>query len=413
MIKEYINCRLCNSLNLETVLDFNETALANSYVSKEDLDKLEFKAPLKVNKCNDCGCFQLKHTVHPDLLFKNYLYSSSTSPTLIKHFENYAKDVYKKCNLSSKSFIIDVGSNDGILLEPFKKLGVRVLGIEPAENLAKLAEQKGCPTLVTYFTKDTIKNISQYPEEFGFDQKADVITSNNCFAHIDNLKEILESVNICLKNDGYFIFENAYWLETIRGKYFDQIYHEHIFYHSIKPLVKFLNSNGFSIVDIEKNNNQGGTIRVFCQKSNYIDNQKIVRDFIEEEERFGLYMNETYKVFINDLNKLKEELLEFIYKEKENGKKIACYGAPAKATLFCKFFNLNKEIIDFIIDDSPLKQGLFLPDLHLPILDKSNLSKENIDLTIITAWNFADSIIKNNPQYKNNWMIPMPSIRIH
>lgn len=413
MIKEYSNCRLCKSSDIQVVLNFGETALANSYLSKNNLDNIEFKAPLEVFKCNNCGSFQLKHTVDKDLLFKNYLYSSSTSPSLVKHFENYAKDVYKKCNLSSKSFVIDVGSNDGILLEPFKKLGVQVLGIEPAQNLAEIAHKKDCPTLVAYFTKETIQNIEKYSEKFSFNKKADVITSNNCFAHIDDLKEILESVNICLKDDGYFIFENAYWLETIKGKYFDQIYHEHIFYHSIKPLVNFLNTNGFSIVDIEKNTNQGGTIRVFCQKRKYIENNKIIFEFIKEEEKFGLYENEIYKVFINNLDNLKKEILHLIKLEKENGKKIACYGAPAKATLFCKFFNLNKNLIDFIVDDSPFKQGLYLPDLHLPILDKSFLLKNNIDCIIITAWNFSDSIIKNNLQYKNKWIIPMPTIQIY
>lgn len=403
MIKEYVNCRLCESPKVEVVLNFGTTALANSYLSKDQLNESEFKAPLEVIKCNNCGCFQLKHTVDKDLLFKNYLYSSSTSPALVKHFENYAKDVYKKCNLSNNSLLIDVGSNDGILLEPFKKLGVNILGIEPAKNVADLAEQKGCKTLNAYFTKDLARSIVQ---------KADVITSNNCFAHIDDLKEILEAVHLSLKDDGYFIFENAYWLDTIRGKYFDQIYHEHIFYHSIKPLLSFLNKNGFSIVDIEKNNIQGGTIRVYCQKSKYQNNNKIALDFIEEEERFGLYENQTYDNFINELNNLKSAFLQILKIEKNNNKKIACYGAPAKATLFCKFFELNNDIIDFIIDDSPLKQGLYLPDLHLPILDKSNLCSKNIDFVIITAWNFAESIIKNNPQYKNKWIIPMPSIKI-
>lgn len=403
MIKEYSNCRLCHSDKIYTVLDFGETALANSYISRENLNTFEFKAPLEVAHCENCGSFQLKHTVDKDLLFKNYLYSSSTSPALVKHFENYAKDVYKKCNLSSNSFLIDVGSNDGILLEPFKNLGVNVLGIEPAKNVADLAEKKGCKTLNTYFTKDIAQNIKQ---------KADVITSNNCFAHIDDLKEILDAVDACLKDDGYFIFENAYWMDTIKGKYFDQVYHEHIFYHSIKPLLSFLNANGFSIVDVEKNNIQGGTIRVYCQKKQYQENKKIAYDLIKEEEDYGLYEHKTYENFTNELNNLKSAFLQILNIEKTNGKKIACYGAPAKATLFCKFFGLNSEIIDFIVDDSPLKQGLYLPDLHLPIVDKSYIIDKKIDFTIVTAWNFAESIIKNNPEYKNQWIIPMPIIKI-
>jgi len=403
MIKIYENCRLCSSSDISTVLNFGESALANSYVKKEDLDSQEFKAPLEVFKCNTCGSFQLKHTVDGDLLFKNYLYLSSASPALQKHFNEYASHVYDKCKLSKDSLVIDVGSNDGILLEPFKNLGVKVLGIEPATNVCEIARARGCETINDYFTTNLAKEIKE---------KADVVTSNNCFAHIDDLKEILSAVDACLKDDGFFVFENAYWLDTIKGKYFDQIYHEHIFYHSIKPLLKFLNSNGFSIVDIEKNNIQGGTIRVYCQKIKYTQNKQIAFDFIKQEEDFGLYDDKEYEKFLGDLNNLKSAFLQILKVEKDLGKKIACYGAPAKATLFCKFFGLNNKLIDFIVDDSPLKQGLYLPDLHIPIVDKSYISKENPDFIIVTAWNFADSIIKNNPDYKNKWIIPMPTIKI-
>lgn len=401
MIEEKHNCRLCGGL-LQTVLDFGESALANSFLKDPKAD--EFKAPLVVAKCADCHSVQLKHTVDSKALFSNYLYSSSDSPSLRKHFEDYAASLIEGYNLKPGDLVADIGSNDGVLLKPLKERGIDVLGIEPATNLAELANKNGLPTINDFFDRNTFSKIGR---------KAKAITCNNCFAHIDNLKEILLGVENLLEDDGVFVFENAYLLDTINGKYFDQIYHEHIFYHSISPLYNFLTSNGFNIVDIERNKNQGGSIRVFCKKSKSpcrILTPKVV-DLYAIENEAGLHRASRYEIFRLELEHLKSELNKLINYKLSLGQTFACYGAPAKATLFCKFFELNPSIIKFIVDDSKFKQGLYLPDTHIPIVPREKLYESNIDNVIITAWNFADSIIRSNLDYSGNWIIPMPEIR--
>jgi SAM-dependent methyltransferase len=398
------NCRLCGSERLADVLDFGATALANSYVAKEDLGKAEYTAPLVVALCHGCGCVQLRHSVHGSRLFADYLYASSESGTLQQHFTAYAKAVYQKAGLSGESLVMDIGSNDGVLLAPFKELGASVLGVEPAANLCEISRARGCPVVNAFFTPEVARSL---------ERKADLITSNNCLAHIDDLRGTVEAIHLALDEQGFFVFENAYWLASVRNKYFDQVYHEHVFYHSIRPLRKFLSSCGFTIVDVEQNEIQGGTIRVFCRKSGVCAEGPVVAQMIEEEERYGLYSESYYQAFAEDLKRLKTEIAGFVAEQRGMGKTFCGYGAPAKATLLCKFFGLDRQVMDYIVDDASAKQGRYMPGSHIPIVSRSHFVEHPTNFAILTAWNFSGAIRSKNTQYPGKWITPLPNLQVH
>lgn len=402
--KYAVRCRLCGSGSLSDVLDFGTTALANSYLSKEDLGKEEYSAPLIVALCQDCGSVQLRHSVHGSRLFSDYLYASSESGTLQQHFANYAAAVFQKAGLSDKSLVLDIGSNDGVLLAPFKALGASVLGVEPAANLCKISESRGCPVINAFFTPEVARSLTR---------KADLITSNNCLAHIDDLRGTLDAIHLALQEDGFFVFENAYWLASVKNKYFDQVYHEHVFYHSLKPLRAFLSSCGFTIVDVEQNEIQGGTIRVFCRKSGTCSEGSVVSEMIGEEERFGLYSESYYRSFEQDLLQLKAQVSKFVTAQRAEGKTFCGYGAPAKATLLCKFFGLDRHVLDYIVDDASAKQGRFMPGSHIPIVSRSHFVEHPADFAILTAWNFSSAIRSKNPQFPGKWITPLPTFHLH
>lgn len=249
MIKRRFDCRVCKSKNLKKIWDFSRTPLANSYVEKKDLDKAELFFPLQVNQCQECTNVQLAHVINPDLLFKNYLYASSASPLLVKHFEIFA------AKMGKQKFVIDIGGNDGILLIPFKKLGSRVLNIDPAKNL-----RCDVPIIRKFFTNKLAKQIVK---EYG---KADLITACNVFAHIDDLDDIVRGVKVLLSNNGLFVIEVANLDQMLKDGTFDMVYHEHLNFWSKKAFKKFFELRKMKVVKIEHIETQGGSLRVYVSK---------------------------------------------------------------------------------------------------------------------------------------------------
>lgn len=402
-----INCRLCKSENLQTVFDFGLSPLANSYPSSKNEEENEY--PLTVAKCDCCGHVQLRETVSPEVLFSNYSYASSDSPSLLKHFSEYASTVCLKFNLSENTSIFEIGSNDGILLNEFSKLGfISLYGIDPATNISERAKNKGAKIINAFFNHETAKDIKS---QFG---KMNVICANNVFAHVADIEDLTKGIAEILTDDGIFIFENAYLLDTIKGLYFDQVYHEHLQYYGIKPLVKYLSKFDLEIFDIQKVSTQGGSFRIFAKRvlNKSLKVEESVSKFIEEEEKFGLYKNETYKDFVKKIENLSNKINVLIENAIQNNITICCYGCPAKFTLFSKVFNLNKEKIKYVVEDSPLKQGKYSPGLKIPIVSKSFFQDNPTDLCIISAWNMAESIIKNNQWYKGKFIVPMPEVKI-
>jgi len=406
-IKYIHECRLCKSRDIDVILPFGEVALANSYpFSKEDREDL---FPLTLMKCTNCGHIQLRETINPERLFLNYLYSSSDSPSLIKHFKEYAEDIknrFYKENLN----ILEIGSNDGILLKEFENIKFgKLIGIDPAENISERAKSIKNVNIITDFFN--IESAIRIKNKFG---PINIICANNVFAHVDQVDSMIEGIVNCLADDGVFIFENAYLYDTIKGLYFDQVYHEHLQYYGILPLIKYLYNYKMEIFDIKRVNTQGGSFRIYAKKiknQNYSISENVFK-FIQNEKEFDLYSNQTYQNFTEKLNILKNNLQNLIKDIRVKGGKISCYGCPAKFALFSKFFELNDNIIEYVVDDSSLKQGRFSPGKKIPIVNKEYFYKNPTDYCIISVWNMAEAIINNNKEYKGKFIIPMPDLKI-
>lgn len=403
-------CRLCKSKKLEKVLDLGKTPPANSFLKKSQLNNKEDLFPLVVNFCTSCGQLQLSHVVSPEILFRHYVWVSSTSPVTVAHFNEYANSVFTDLHLKKGDLVVEMGSNDGVLLKPFKKLGARVLGVDPARNVARRATKEGILTLPHFFNTKIAKQIIK---KYG---KAKVIAANNVFAHIHDLDEIVRAVDLLLDADGAFVIEAPYNIDLVEKNLFDIVYHEHVSYLSVAPLDKFFKRFGMQIFNVVKRDVHGGSVRIFVKKNiaKHAVN-KSVREFINLEKKKKLFDSTTYRSFAQNVAKNKVELLKLLRILKKQNKSIAGYGAPAKSTTLLHYFNIGKETIDFIADDSPFKQGLFTPGKHILVVSSKELYKKNPDYLLLLAWNFSVSIMKMHDRYKKGggkFIVPVPKPKI-
>ena len=378
-------CRCCGNANLKRVVSLGYQPLANNLINKKD-EKCELY-PLEVNYCNKCHNCQLSVAVNPKKMFSNYLYTSSTSKVFRSHFVDAAKKYLKELKLNKKkSYIIDIGSNDGVALKPFIDLGFKnVLGIEPAKNLAKLANKNKIKTFNGFLEKKNIKKIKK---------NADLILASNVFAHSDKLKEMAECMLSLLSRKGTIIIEVQYLMNTLKDLTFDNIYHEHYNYWSLTSLVYFFNQFQAKIFKSEKINTHGGSIRIYIKKDKKTKIEKSVKKILKEEESFGIKKFKTYQKFGEKVYEIRDNVLLNIKKLKENKKNIIGYGAPAKATTALNFFGIKKEI-DFIVEDNKLKHNKFVPGVKIPIKNKTNV-KNKKNALLVLAWNFYEDIKKNN-----------------
>ena len=380
-----LNCRCCEGTNLKRVISLGYQPLANNLLKSYNQKDETF--PLEMNYCSDCHNCQLSHVVNPTKLFSNYLYLSSTASSFVEHFKQAAKKYIEKFKLKpNKTFIIDVGSNDGIGLKPFKdKKFKNLLGIEPAKNLASLANKNGIRTYNGFLDKKILKKIKK---------KADIILASNVFAHSDNLKMMAKYMLKLLKNEGILIIEIQYLLNTLKDLTFDNIYHEHVNYWSLTTLKIFFSQFNAVIFNAEEINTHGGSLRIYIKKNKKIQINSNVKKLLQKEEKFGIKKYETYKIFAKRIYKIKEKVVKNITNLKNEKNKIVGYGSPAKATTALNFFGISDEI-DCIIEDNKFKQGKFLPGMKIPIIAKENL-KEKPDYALVLAWNFFDEIKKKN-----------------
>jgi len=386
LLKNYkFECRSCKSNKLKRVISLGYQPLANN-LSKNKSEKDELY-PLEMNYCPNCHNCQLSVVVEPEKMFSNYLYLSSTSKTFRDHFENAAKKYIQEFKLSSKkSYIIDVGSNDGVALKPFKNLKFKnILGIEPAKNLAKLANKEKIKTYNGFLDTKSLKKIKK---------NADIILASNVFAHSDELKTMAECMLKLLKKDGTIIIEVQYLLNTLKDLTFDNIYHEHYNYWSLTSLVTFFNQFSAKIYKAEKIDTHGGSIRIYVKKNPKTKIEKSIYSLLNEEEKFGIKNYQTYKVFAKNVYKIRNNVKKNISKLIKNNTKIIGYGSPAKATTALNFFGISNEI-EYIVEDNKLKHGKFLPGMKIPIVSKDNV-KGKPDYALVLAWNFIDEIKKKN-----------------
>jgi nucleoside-diphosphate-sugar epimerase len=387
------DCRSCGNTNLKRIVSLGYQPLANNLLRKKE-EKCDLY-PLEVNYCGNCHNCQLSVAVNPKKMFSSYLYTSSTSKVFRNHFIEAAKKYYKELKLNKKkSYIIDIGSNDGVALKPFLDLGFKkLLGIEPAKNLAKLANKNKIKTFNGFLEKKTINKIKK---------NADLILASNVFAHSDKLKEMAECMLSLLSKNGIIIIEVQYLLNTLKDLTFDNIYHEHYNYWSLTSLTYFFNQLNAKIFRSEKIDTHGGSIRIYIKKNKKVKIESSVKKMLKEEESFGIKDFITYQKFADRVYKIRENVLINIKKLKNKNKKIIGYGAPAKATTALNFFGISNEI-DFIVEDNKLKHNKFIPGVKIPI--KSKLQIKNRDnILLVLAWNFYKDIKKNNIDISDNFI---------
>jgi len=386
-------CRCCGNTKLKRVISLGYQPLANNLQNKKN-EKSELY-PLEVNYCNKCHNCQLSVAVDPKKMFSNYLYTSSTSASFREHFIKSSKKYVKEFKLNSKkSYIIDIGSNDGVALKPFKEMGFKnILGVEPAKNLAKLANKNKIKTFNGFLDKKNIKKIKK---------NADLVLASNVFAHSDNLKEMAECMFQLLSKKGVIIIEVQYLLNTLKDLTFDNIYHEHYNYWSLTSLINFFKQFQAKIFKAETIPTHGGSIRIYIKKGKNIAIEKSVKELIKEEERFGIKKFETYQNFGEKVYQIRKNVIKNLNNLKKNGQTIVGYGAPAKTTTALNYFGISKEI-DYIIEDNPLKVGKFVPGVNIEIRDKKK-QKTKLDCVIVLAWNFFDEIKKNNQHLSDNFI---------
>ncbi len=387
------NCRCCGNEKLKRVISLGYQPLANNLLKKKD-DKCELY-PLEVNFCENCYNCQLSVAVNPKKMFSNYLYTSSTSKVFRNHFVDAAKKYTKELKLNKKkSHIIDIGSNDGVALKPFLELGFKnILGVEPAKNLAKLANKNKIKTLNCFLEKKNIKKIKK---------KADLVLASNVFAHSDKLKEMADCMLSLLSKKGTLIIEVQYLMNTLKDLTFDNIYHEHYNYWSLTSLVNFFNQFEAKIFRSEKINTHGGSIRIYIKKGKNVKIENSVTKMLKEENNFGIKNFKTYQKFGEKVYQIRNNVLSNLKKLKEKNISIIGYGAPAKATTALNFFGISKEI-DFIVEDNKFKHNKFVPGVKIPIKNKSQI-KNKKNILLVLAWNFYDDIKKNNLDLSENFV---------
>lgn len=400
-------CRMCKNNNIIKFLDLGFSALSDNFLTKEQLEEPETFFPLTVYFCTNCGLCQLGHVVSPELMFnENYPYDSSTTKTGTNHFTKMGIDICNRFNLKPNSLVIDVGSNAGVLLSGFKSKGMKVLGIEPSSNVAKIAMKNDIDTLIDFFSNKLTEKIL---DKYG---KVSVITGTNVFAHIDNLEDFMLTSNSLLLEDGIIVIEAPYLLHLIEKLEYDTIYHEHLSYLSVKPIVEFCKQSDFEVFDVEEQSIHGGTLRYFIGRKNKRKISQNVFDYIKLENERDLYSITKLRDFAKSVENHRMKLLQLLHDLKREGKKIVALSAPAKGNTLLNYCKIGPELLDYATERNPLKIGKFTPGMHIPVYSDEKLLEDQPDYALILAWNFAEEIMRNNSEYRNKggkFIIPIPN----
>ncbi len=404
-------CRLCGSKRLDSVMELTPTPPGNHFRTRAQLSEVQKCYPLELRLCLDCGHIQLSDVVNPQILYQeDYSYVSGTSPVFVEHLREYAESSIRRFGLLPGDLVIDIGSNDGTALGFFQENGCRVVGVDPAENIAQLASANGIETIPRFFGTKIAEEIR---ERFG---AAKLVTSHNACAHIDDLDEVINGAHHLLADDGHFVFEVGYFVDVFQNVWFDTVYHEHLDYHTVKPLIPFFAKFDMSVLAVERIKPQGGSIRVTTGKvSGLTEQDDSVGDLVSMEEALGVGDRETLNSFQTHVNGVRDDLVALVRKFRSEGQSIVGYGAPTKATTLLTHFQLGDGILDFIVDDNPLKQNLFSPGHHIPVRGADEIYTSSPDFVLILAWNFAGAIMEKHDLYRQQggrFIIPMPSPHI-
>jgi len=406
-----VKCHMCEGANLEMFLDLGHHPHSDGFLTAEEVQQPEVFYPLSVYLCHDCGLVQIGHIVDGKTLYqKNYIYEASITKTGRDHYFGFAEDVCKRFNLPKGSLVVDIGSNVGVLLMGFKEQGMKVLGVDPAPNIAKIAfEQHGIETLPDFFTVDLAKQIVK---EKG---RAAVIAATNIFAHLSDLHNAVKAVDALLGKGGVFVIESPYLVDLLSNLEYDTIYHQHLRYLSIRPMQAFFSNYGMEVFDVMKTPIHGGSIRVFVSRKGERPVQPSVRKFLDLEEAEQAYSIVRLRKFAADVREHRRLMRRMLDGLKQQGKRIVGVSAPAKGNTLLNYCGIDGSDLDYLTEKSKLKQGLFTPGTHIPIYGDDKLASDNPDYALILAWNFADEIMRNLEPFRRKggkFIIPIPMPRI-
>jgi len=406
-----MNCRFCNTRLKNQFVSLGASPLSNSFRTEEELHRMEPYYPLEVYVCDNCFLVQLDEFESPENIFNDYAYFSSYSDTWLKHAKDYVDKMTGLINLTTQSYVIEIASNDGYLLQYFVEKGIPVLGIEPARNVAEAAIQKGIPTETVFWDTKTAKRLASEGKY------ADLLLGNNVLAHVPNLNDFVEGLKVLLKQQGVITMEFPHLMRLMEETQFDTIYHEHFSYFSFVTVEKVFNAHGLNIFDVEELPTHGGSLRIYaCHKEDQTKHiSRSVVDLRKKEIASG-YTNINHYLSFNDKVKtVKRNILNFFIQAKENGKTIVGYGAPAKGNTLLNYCGLRTDFLDYTVDRNPYKQGRYLPGSHIPIQSPDMIKETKPDYLFILPWNIKEEIMDQMAfikEWGGRFIIPIPKVEI-
>lgn len=408
LIGRVIKCQICGGSNLVPVLSLGHHPPAHSHLTEETLHQPEITYPLALCRCTACGLVQLDYIADPEVVFyPDYPYQTGMTQMLIRNFQSLVARLSDSYSLKASDFVADIGSNDGSLLRCFKDKGFRVMGVEPT-NAAKIAVTNGIPTIQEFFSEHTARAIRA---EHG---TAAVITATNVFAHIADVFEVVRGVDLLLSDEGVFVSESQYLVDILQKLEFDTIYHEHLRYYSLKPLIELFRLTNFTVVDAERIEAAGGSIRVYAMKGKRPVSERVAA-LLAEEERAGIYREETFREFARQVMTAKQELLTLLLECKEKGGQIVGIGAPCRSNSLLNFVKIGPDILEYAAERSGSpKIGLFSPGMHIPIYDEKRVFSDQPQYALILSWHIGDELARifRDKGFQGTFIIPLPKPRL-
>jgi SAM-dependent methyltransferase len=412
IVTKFPQCRFCGNELKHTLVDLGMSPLCESFLSFEQLNQMEAFYPLHVQVCDRCFLVQLEAYVSPEHIFSEYAYFSSYANTWLQHCKNYTDNIVERFNLNDQSFVIELASNDGYLLQYFVEKNIPVLGIEPATNIAKIAVEKGVPTLNEFFGKECALRLVQQGKQ------ADLIAANNVLAHVPDLNDFVAGIKVLLRSQGIFTGEIQHLMKLMAANQFDTIYHEHFCYHTFTTLEKIFAAHEMTLFDVEELPTHGGSLRIYARHSD--DESKPVSDRAIElrsrEQEAGFGSIERYTSFDKQVRETKRKLLEFLIKVKREGKVVAGYGAPGKGNTLLNYCGIRTDFLDYTVDRNPYKHGKFLPGTHIPIYAPNKIQETKPDYVLILAWNFKEEIMEQMSfirDWDGQFVVPIPEVKVY